>query len=453
MGRSSYPLQARPILPGNDPVKFLHPSQPQEPRNCGYQTGGSPHYTEQGLSLHSLSGSRSSQFKCKYCTKDFKHESTKCRHEKEHWNDSYACTKPGFVQAFKRRDSLIRHLQLMHGGSPPLHGKVPEQEGVPINDARGEGELTIEAPIQDQQSSAYNETETHKRDAKTGLMEYSPFSKDSVEDLSTERSSTFTISTSSTAQTRLTGSDIFQRPASRTGDKNNSGFLSVENLKHGATESAGWKPDAIQRCEAWDGPERPEKLTKWAPAMNNRVITRGGAQSSKPGTGKEPYANLSHIASQAQGIPCKAEPDDSKCGMRSFISCLDQSNDEEEMRSGTMNKAPLSTPSTLIFNTNIKNKAKDEENTGEGSTKLRRGQPRNMLGNRAMLASHVRTKTGCKTCRQRKKKCDEGRPECEDSWSISWHIATELNVDFNRFELSKKQPFMRWVQCQKGLDC
>lgn len=33
-----------------------------------------------------------------------------------------------------------------------------------------------------------------------------------------------------------------------------------------------------------------------------------------------------------------------------------------------------------------------------------------------------RTKTGCKTCRSRKKKCDEGKPECRSSSSISPHF-------------------------------
>ena len=70
----------------------------------------------------------SSRFKCRWCDKDFKHESTKCRHEKEHWNDPYACTEPGCGQVFKRRDSMIRHLQLMHGRSPPPRGAQPSQQ-------------------------------------------------------------------------------------------------------------------------------------------------------------------------------------------------------------------------------------------------------------------------------------------------------------------------------------
>ena len=59
------------------------------------------------------------RFQCKYCPKDFKHESTKCRHEKEHCDDPYFCPKVGCSQFFRRRDSLIRHLRLMHGQKVP----------------------------------------------------------------------------------------------------------------------------------------------------------------------------------------------------------------------------------------------------------------------------------------------------------------------------------------------
>ena len=80
--------------------------------------GGGPHTP----TLIPGAGFGSTRFKCKYCTKDFKHESTKCRHEKEHWNDPYKCPESGCGQHFKRRDSMIRHLQLMHGRSPPPRG-------------------------------------------------------------------------------------------------------------------------------------------------------------------------------------------------------------------------------------------------------------------------------------------------------------------------------------------
>ena len=42
------------------------------------------------------------------------HESTKCRHEKEHWN-SYACPEPGCDVVSQRKDSIKRHVRLMHG--------------------------------------------------------------------------------------------------------------------------------------------------------------------------------------------------------------------------------------------------------------------------------------------------------------------------------------------------
>ena len=86
------------------------------------QAGGRGPYTHPGPVIPGAG--ISSRFKCKYCPKDFKHESTKCRHEKEHWNDPYPCPECGCGQTFKRRDSMMRHLQLMHGQtrSPRGHG-------------------------------------------------------------------------------------------------------------------------------------------------------------------------------------------------------------------------------------------------------------------------------------------------------------------------------------------
>lgn len=50
--------------------------------------------------------------------------------------------------------------------------------------------------------------------------------------------------------------------------------------------------------------------------------------------------------------------------------------------------------------------------TEEGPRK--RGRPRKYPVVEQKKSTHIRSKTGCKTCRRRKKKCDEGRPSCQN---------------------------------------
>lgn len=52
-----------------------------------------------------------------------------------------------------------------------------------------------------------------------------------------------------------------------------------------------------------------------------------------------------------------------------------------------------------------------------GNSQKKRGRPRKSTDTVPAKPSTKlgRTKTGCLTCRQRKKKCDEGKPECEQS--------------------------------------
>ena len=54
-------------------------------------------------------------YKCRWCERVFAHESSKCRHEKEHFN-SFPCPEPGCDVVSSRKDSLKRHQRLMHGG-------------------------------------------------------------------------------------------------------------------------------------------------------------------------------------------------------------------------------------------------------------------------------------------------------------------------------------------------
>ena len=58
--------------------------------------------------------SQKGPYKCRWCERIFAHESSKCRHEKEHSN-SFPCPEPGCDVVSWRKDSLKRHLRLMHG--------------------------------------------------------------------------------------------------------------------------------------------------------------------------------------------------------------------------------------------------------------------------------------------------------------------------------------------------
>ena len=61
-------------------------------------------------------GTTGKPHQCRFCGKTYMHESTKCRHEKEHWN-SYACPEPGCEVVSQRKDSMKRHIRSMHGKS------------------------------------------------------------------------------------------------------------------------------------------------------------------------------------------------------------------------------------------------------------------------------------------------------------------------------------------------
>ena len=50
--------------------------------------------------------------------------------------------------------------------------------------------------------------------------------------------------------------------------------------------------------------------------------------------------------------------------------------------------------------------------TTTGAARRPRGRPRRTMSSPVVKVAHPRSKTGCMTCRKRKKKCDERRPEC-----------------------------------------
>jgi hypothetical protein len=63
--------------------------------------------------------------------------------------------------------------------------------------------------------------------------------------------------------------------------------------------------------------------------------------------------------------------------------------------------------------------------------KRRRGRPRKHSEIPRVLESKIpkRAKTGCLTCRKRKKKCDEAKPNCEPHLLAMSHIS--LLIEFN----------------------
>lgn len=65
-------------------------------------------------SSSAVQGSEEKRYKCRFCEKTYMHESTKCRHEKEHWNSPYVCPLAGCGVSSWRKDSLRRHVRLMH---------------------------------------------------------------------------------------------------------------------------------------------------------------------------------------------------------------------------------------------------------------------------------------------------------------------------------------------------
>jgi hypothetical protein len=83
----------------------------------------SPHNSNQDLRPGGLD-TADRVHRCRYCERVFAHESSKCRHEKEHFN-SFPCPEAGCDVVSSRKDSMKRHLRLMHGisdGSPSTSG-------------------------------------------------------------------------------------------------------------------------------------------------------------------------------------------------------------------------------------------------------------------------------------------------------------------------------------------
>ena len=65
--------------------------------------------------------------KCRWCDRTFAHESSKCRHEKEHFN-AFPCPEEGCRVISSRKDSLKRHLRLMHGISSRSSSNIGKRE-------------------------------------------------------------------------------------------------------------------------------------------------------------------------------------------------------------------------------------------------------------------------------------------------------------------------------------
>ena len=85
--------------------------------------------------------------------------------------------------------------------------------------------------------------------------------------------------------------------------------------------------------------------------------------------------------------------------------------------------------STLIESIKRLDESESPEEKYEGSSKKRRGRPKKVSSPSSTSANKIakgRSKTGCITCRRRKKKCDETKPECESASSVPW--GSNLNV-------------------------
>ena len=114
---SSYTTYPNQSAMGNVPVANTWMQNPayQYP---GYMAPPSIGSSRSAVPYTPLSGSNEQNqdrsHQCRWCEKAFSHESSKCRHEKEHFNQ-FPCPEPGCDQVSTRKDSLKRHLRLMHG--------------------------------------------------------------------------------------------------------------------------------------------------------------------------------------------------------------------------------------------------------------------------------------------------------------------------------------------------
>lgn len=108
-----YPPVVSPNSPGwANPTSAMYPPQSYPASSRSEAPYGS--YAFSPLPPPPADPNQDRTHKCRYCDRTFAHESSKCRHEKEHFN-SFPCPEPGCDVVSSRKDSLKRHLRLMHG--------------------------------------------------------------------------------------------------------------------------------------------------------------------------------------------------------------------------------------------------------------------------------------------------------------------------------------------------
>ena len=86
----------------------------------------------------------------------------------------------------------------------------------------------------------------------------------------------------------------------------------------------------------------------------------------------------------------------------------------------------------------------DSPLVSSGPVAKRKGRPRkNKVASKELKKSTLneRSKTGCMTCRKRKKKCDETKPMCKQQ--IGWEFVPVSYLNHHRFELHQDKLQMR----------